>query len=276
MSKITLFQASNTSNPDVSVIIPTYNRISMLEEALDSLYAQEFDGTVEIIVVDEYLKSQIASLEGKERCFSVCGVAIWNTAKNKKGRAKQKPNLERYSSPLHHLLVEGSYICTPSSVVFPRQVFDEVGLFDEELKIAGDTDFYIRCLLADYQQVSLEMPLAIWRNHGDQLTNSKNDHLRMEGRLLRVHKYYPLIEKRVDIVSLKDIYAEIYTLFARKCCLSQRFFQWIVLSIRSTHYASLGYILFNMLRDIKILIYSYWRERQKYSNDNSLQAELEQ
>ncbi|MGB3188751.1 MAG: glycosyltransferase family 2 protein, partial [Limnoraphis sp.] len=38
---------------DVSVIIPTYNRIYMLEEALKSVLTQEFDGTVEIIVVDD-------------------------------------------------------------------------------------------------------------------------------------------------------------------------------------------------------------------------------
>lgn len=38
---------------DVSIIIPTYNRLSMLEEALSSVYAQDFDGVVEIIVVDD-------------------------------------------------------------------------------------------------------------------------------------------------------------------------------------------------------------------------------
>ncbi|MEM6812610.1 MAG: glycosyltransferase family 2 protein [Pseudomonadota bacterium] len=39
--------------PDVSVVIPTYNRIKMLEDALSSLYAQTYSGTVEIIVVDD-------------------------------------------------------------------------------------------------------------------------------------------------------------------------------------------------------------------------------
>jgi len=38
---------------DVSVIIPTYNRISMLEEALESVFSQEFDGVFEVIVVDD-------------------------------------------------------------------------------------------------------------------------------------------------------------------------------------------------------------------------------
>ena len=39
--------------PDVSVIIPTYNRIAMLKEALASVLEQTFAGTVEIIVVDD-------------------------------------------------------------------------------------------------------------------------------------------------------------------------------------------------------------------------------
>lgn len=39
--------------PDVSVIIPTYNRIAMLKEALTSVFEQTFEGTVEIIVVDD-------------------------------------------------------------------------------------------------------------------------------------------------------------------------------------------------------------------------------
>ncbi|NET33466.1 MAG: glycosyltransferase [Cyanothece sp. SIO1E1] len=45
--------ASSEQNPDVSVVIPTYNRCSMLEEAIASVLAQQFEGTVEIIVVDD-------------------------------------------------------------------------------------------------------------------------------------------------------------------------------------------------------------------------------
>jgi glycosyltransferase involved in cell wall biosynthesis len=38
---------------DVSVILPTYNRVHTLSEALQSVYAQEYGGNVEIIVVDD-------------------------------------------------------------------------------------------------------------------------------------------------------------------------------------------------------------------------------
>lgn len=39
--------------PDVSVVIPTYNRIAMLQDAIASIYGQTYHGIVEIIVVDD-------------------------------------------------------------------------------------------------------------------------------------------------------------------------------------------------------------------------------
>ena len=44
---------TNMPVPDVSVVIPTYNRISMLEDAIASIFKQTFIGGIEIIVVDD-------------------------------------------------------------------------------------------------------------------------------------------------------------------------------------------------------------------------------
>ncbi len=46
-------QDINQIKPEVTVIIPTYNRCLMLQEALASVTSQEFDGSVEIIVIDD-------------------------------------------------------------------------------------------------------------------------------------------------------------------------------------------------------------------------------
>ncbi|MCA1991907.1 MAG: glycosyltransferase [Coleofasciculus sp. S288] len=311
MSTATIFQGFNIPCPDVSVIIPTYNRLSMLEEALASVASQDFDGVVEIIVVDDnsqdgtseivsrkypnvhlislkqnvgayaarnralvqakgkyiafldsddlwethYLRTQITALEGKERHFCISNIVIWDTAENQKQVWVQKPNLERYDSLIHHLLVK-SFIYTPSSVVIPRQAFDELGLFDETIRVGEDAALYERCIVAGYQPIFTELPVAIKRKHGkDHLTNAKNLKIRKESRMVRVNKLYPLLEKRFDLVPLQSIYADMDADFASQYFNNGYFFHWLVLSLASARNASLQYALFNMIRDIKELLY---------------------
>lgn len=311
MSMITLSQVSDIQSPDVSVIIPTYNRLSMLEEALASVYSQEFDGVVEIIVVDDnsqdgtseivsqkypdvhlisfkqnegayvarnrglleakgkyiafldsddlwepnYLKSQVAALEGNERCLCVSNLVNWDTVKDERTTILHKfefLNLTGFTSPFHRLLVAGSFIWSPSSVVFPRQVFSELGLFDQTHRLGGDTDFYIRCLLAGYRLIFTELPTAIMRKHGQgQLTDIRNQELRRKTRLARADKFHPLVEKCVDIPPIERIRAEIDTHFAREYFREKFFIQWIALSIESAKKDSFGYALSNMIHDIR-------------------------
>jgi glycosyltransferase involved in cell wall biosynthesis len=51
--QIISWQDINQKKPEVTVIIPTYNRCLMLQEALTSVTCQQFDGFVEIIVIDD-------------------------------------------------------------------------------------------------------------------------------------------------------------------------------------------------------------------------------
>ena len=44
---------AHTHQPDVAVIIPTHNRAAYLRAAIDSVMRQQFDGRIEIIVVDD-------------------------------------------------------------------------------------------------------------------------------------------------------------------------------------------------------------------------------
>ncbi|WAL59165.1 glycosyltransferase family 2 protein [Thermocoleostomius sinensis] len=295
---------------DVAVVIPTHNRRLMLEEALNSVLAQSFDGTIRIIVVDDcsqddtadvirqrypqvnliplphnvgayaarnraieltnsryvafldsddlwepdYLTIQIDALAGHDRSFCVSDVVIWRVDTKQKEVNQQQPNVQRYGSAFHHLLVGGSFICTPSSVVFPSTLFMEVGQFNESLRIAGDTDFYLRCFLAGYAPIYTKQSLVIWREHGNQLTHRKNDGLRMQERLIRAQEYYPLIAKQEAIVSLQQIQAEIYLTFAGKHCANHAFGQWLRLALQSARYFSWLYTLQQMIRQIKRLL----------------------
>ncbi|MFO0848064.1 MAG: glycosyltransferase family 2 protein [Gemmataceae bacterium] len=48
--------------PDISVVIPTYNRAGLLPAALDSVFAQTFPGGIEVVVVDDGSKDNTAEV----------------------------------------------------------------------------------------------------------------------------------------------------------------------------------------------------------------------
>lgn len=299
---------------DVSVIIPTYNRLAMLEEALASVFLQDFSGTIRVIVVDDnsqdgtpelvkrkypevhlislkqnvgayrarnqailesasryvafldsddlwesnYLSSQMAALADQPRCFAASAAIDWRVVENQKRVLLSEPDLERYSSPMHHLLAEGSFICTLSTVVFPRQLFDEIGLFDETYRISGDNDLYIRCLLAGYQLISVEQPTVIRRIHDQgQATNWSNLKVRKQCRLKQIDKYHALAKQCFKIPAISFIRAQVHALYASRYYLRQRNFPaWLSSSLRSVYNAP-GYGLSNMRRDIRTYIYHY-------------------
>ncbi|NET33467.1 MAG: glycosyltransferase [Cyanothece sp. SIO1E1] len=301
-------QFSNCSAPDVSVIIPTYNRLAMLKEALASVFAQCFEGSIEVIVIDDnsqdqtaefvrqtypdirlislkqnggsyaarnqglaiakgkyialldsddlwesnYLQSQIMLLAAQERGFAICPITVWYTLEDYKFVKLQQPNLEDYPSVFHQLLAAGSFISTPSSVVFPSALFDQIGNFDEVSRLGGDTDLYIRCLLAGYQPIFNTQPLTIWRKHGKgQATDVKNLAQRSKSRLMRANKFYPEIAKRIDIVPLRQIRAEIYSNLAKSYFRQGNFFDWFLTTIDSAKHASLRRALHIVRRDIR-------------------------
>ncbi|WP_413162531.1 glycosyltransferase family 2 protein [Capilliphycus salinus ALCB114379] len=292
---------------DVSVIIPTYNRLPMLKEALQSVFSQDFNGSIEVIVVDDnssdgtaefitqqyaevhlikleknvgcpaarnrgikvargkyiapldsddfweknYLETQINTLAQKEKSFAVSDLLFWNAIKNAKKVRLQRPDLNKYNSPLHHLLV-GSFIYTPSSVVFPKQLFSEIGYFDDKIKYGSDTDFYIRSLLAGYQPIFTEFPLVIQRKHGkEQMTNIKNLKNRIRDRFFYVDNLYPQVEKQLDAVSLKRIHAEIYADYAKQYFKRKSLLNWLRSSLNSASHSSLSYALSNMANDLR-------------------------
>lgn len=48
--------------PDISVVVPTYNRAGLLPAALDSVFAQTFPGRVEVVVIDDGSKDNTAEV----------------------------------------------------------------------------------------------------------------------------------------------------------------------------------------------------------------------
>ncbi len=100
----------------------------------------------------------------------------------------------------------------PSSVLIRRNIFDKIGLFDEELPIALDTDIFLR--IASYYPIGLiNYPLAIYRRHANSLSNriySPSIHLRLLKNFMCVERK---IKKR-DEAAINKIYAELYMDYA--------------------------------------------------------------
>ncbi|ERT04733.1 glycosyl transferase 2 family protein [Lyngbya aestuarii BL J] len=296
---------------DVSVILCTYNRISMLEEALQSILNQEFDGAVKIILIDDnssdgtseiishkypevclislkdnvgpyvarnrglseakgkyiafldsddlwqpkYLVTQILALEGQARSFSVSAIIQWDTVKDSKILRLQKPDLQKFTSPIHSLLVRSSFIYSPSSVVLRREVFEEIGLFDESYRIGSDQEFYSRCLIYGYQPIFTEQPLVIVRKHnqGQQTdVNASTIKERRQGRIFYLEKLYPMLEnQQQELLPLNRLYAEIYSTAARDFFKNKYYFNWLTSWILDVvKYTSLRYALLNIMRDL--------------------------
>lgn len=316
---------TSTPLPDISVVIPTYNRIAMLKEALSSIYAQDYEGVVEVIVVDDnsqdstpqiiqqrypdirlialsknvgpsaarnkgiliakgefiafldsddlwepnHLKSQMVLLRNVQdinaKYFCISDIFIWEMTSNKRYKKSQKPKA-RYSSALHHLLSGGSFVSTPSAVIFPQCILNEIGFFDETLRLGEDTDLYTRAVVAGYLPSFTEIASVTRRKHeNDQAMTTKNIGYRIQNRLRAAKKYYPSAKQQLSGVTLQSIYAEIHTNFASHYYRDRYYIDWIKLSLTSARYSSLKLVISNMKSDVVDSTKDFFRSIRKTS-----------
>lgn len=306
---------THQSVPDISVVIPTYNRIHMLKEALDSVLQQQFNGSIEVFVVDDcsqdntsaivkndypnvnvitlkqnsgvsvarntgilqtkgryiafldsddlwepgYLETQFQAAQRHQDCFCASGIVNFDTVDNSKTIRWQTPDLGAFTSIEHHLLVRGSCIYTPSSVLFPRELLNSVGLFDKSLRFGEDTDLYLRCLIQGYGVHFTKSPLVIRRKHNmGQATESKTLGVRKNNRLNLAQKYYPALKKKfakIPSTTFNYICAEICMAFANKYFDERYYLKWFLLSLETIKYGLPKFTTKHMIWKTKKLLY---------------------
>lgn len=211
-----------SKNPEVSVIIPTYNRGWILKEAIDSVLAQDFTD-FELIVVDDgstddtkkilddynrdlvvirqsnkgvsaarnrginaaagrllaFLDSDDLWLPGKLATqvafFDANPSAVINQTEEIWIRNGVRVNPKVRHHKFTGMIFERSLalcLVSPSAVMVKRSLFDEVGLFDEDLPACEDYDLWLR-ISWRYPVHLIETPFIIKRGgHADQLSKA--------------------------------------------------------------------------------------------------------
>jgi glycosyltransferase involved in cell wall biosynthesis len=217
---VSKFFRGSISVPQVSVIIPTYNRAPFVEEAIRSVLAQDFKD-FELVVVDdgstdgtrETLKryaDSIAILHQEHRGVSSArntGIKhsqgayiafldsddLWLPGKlstqvsffeehpqalicqteeiwlRKGVRVNPRKVHKKYSGEIFEHCLSLCRV-SPSSAMIRRVLFEEVGLFDEDLPACEDYDLWLR-VACRYPIYLIDKPLIIKRGgHPDQLS----------------------------------------------------------------------------------------------------------
>ena len=211
-----------SKNPEVSVILPTYNRGWILKEAIDSILAQEFKD-FELIVVDdgstdntgEILDSYeqdiivlrqshkgvsaarnrgIAEAAGRLVAFldsddlwlprkltsqvdffSSNPAAVINQTEEIWVRNGVRVNPKTRHHKFSGMIFERSLalcLVSPSAVMIKKNLFSEVGVFDENLPACEDYDLWLR-ISCRYPVHLIEKPLIMKRGgHADQLSKA--------------------------------------------------------------------------------------------------------
>jgi len=211
-----------SKTPEVSIILPTYNRGWIIEEAIDSVLAQDFKD-FELIVVDDGSTDDTGQiLDSYDQDLIVLRQSNKGvSAARNRGIAAAKGRLIAFldsddlwlprklssqvdflnSNPVavinqteeiwirngvrvnpktrHHkfagMIFERSLalcLVSPSAAMMKRSLFDEVGLFDEDLPACEDYDLWLR-ISWRYPVHLIETPLIIKRGgHADQLSRA--------------------------------------------------------------------------------------------------------
>ena len=157
--------------PEVSVIIPTYNRCAMVTEAAASVIARaEFVAFLDSddLWMPDKLQRQLAFMRQHPGCVIAQTQELWlrNGRRVNPGRRHRKRPGDIFVDSLRTCLI------SPSAVMMRRELFEAVGGFDERLEACEDYDLWLR-LLIDHEIGLLDEALVIRRaGHADQLSAS--------------------------------------------------------------------------------------------------------
>ena len=89
----------------------------------------------------------------------------------------------------------------PSAITFRKEVFEKVGVFDEQMCIWEDSDLWIRAISRFGEPAVIEKPLAVHIRRSESLSNSASQ----ESYVENLERF---IEKHEDILKRRGLYTE--------------------------------------------------------------------
>jgi glycosyltransferase involved in cell wall biosynthesis len=152
--------------------------------------------------LEEQIKKYIENDKNHNIGLVGCGAIIINKATKEK----------EYFTPPRFLLKKTPEILQKtiahscSSIIIKKTVFEDSGLFDENIKVLDDRDLYIR-ILNKYKFIFIQKPLFKYYVHDNNVTNKKNEHKSIKDEQLMLKKYKKIYLTQPDIYydKLKEI-----------------------------------------------------------------------
>ena len=181
--------------PKVSIIIPFHHDRGWLQDAIDSVHEQSYLGEIELILSEStervgYNLNRGIEIATGEYIKYLCDDdtltrnSIHDSVKAMKGfdfihgnainkyalhEVFQRPRLSKptLKDMIHLNVIHGG------TLMYRKDLFDKVGLFDEELTCAEEYDFNMRCLQKGMKLGYCNATLYIYRRHDEQKSLGK-------------------------------------------------------------------------------------------------------
>ncbi len=160
------------------------------------------------------IKKQVFLMKDKSNCIISHTRERW--IRNGMEVSQSKQRHKREGNIFKDALVK--CIIGPSTVMVKRELFDVVGLFNEELEIAEDYELWLR-VTSMFDVCYIDKPLTVKRGgHGDQLSEKYGQIEVFRIRALKVFLTWFLNRKdRIDTERKEMVLCETYRELARKC-----------------------------------------------------------
>ena len=120
---------------------------------------------------DELVDGAISALvRGYERSEKHCGCVIGDYEINyKDGRVEEKVFKEHIT---YEDFLSGAFFQEFTGKLYPKDVFEEIGEFDEDLRAGVDTDYHIRLTKSGYHMESIGETVAIRHYSADNISTN--------------------------------------------------------------------------------------------------------